>query len=147
MSELTVYLISCVKTKQKYSCPAKDLYVSDLFAKARKHAEASGGPWFILSAEYGLLSPERIVEPYERTLNKMPRKERDLWAQHVLRQIETEIPNIKRVVFLAGQRYRENLVFPLRNRGVKISIPMEGLGIGKQLSWLKNHTRSIEQNW
>ncbi len=33
--------------------------------------ERTGAPWFILSAEYGLLSPETEIAPYERTLNTM----------------------------------------------------------------------------
>jgi hypothetical protein len=143
--EPTVYLISCVKTKQPFRCQAKDLYISDFFSKARNHAEASKGSWFILSAEYGLLSPDRMVAPYERTLNKMPKRDREAWAQKVLLQIEAELPDLKRVVFLAGERYRENLVHPLRARGVKVAIPMEGLGIGKQLRWLKQNSPSPEQ--
>ncbi len=61
-------LIGCVKTKLGHGAPAKDLYVSDYFAKMRAYAEASGRPWFILSAEHGLVSPEEWLEPYERYL-------------------------------------------------------------------------------
>jgi hypothetical protein len=31
----------------------------------------------------------------------------------------------------------ENLVDPIRQMGCNVEIPMEGLGIGKQLRWLK----------
>lgn len=143
--EPTVYLISCVKTKQTFPCRAKDLYVSELFAKARNYAEASNAPWFILSAEYGLLSPEQVVDPYERTLNKMRKEERDAWAQKVLLQIEAELPAIKRVVFLAGNKYREGLIPALRSRGIEVCVPMEGLKIGQQLGWLKRRLHSAFQ--
>lgn len=133
-----------MKKKQPFRCRAKDLYISDLFSKARAYAEAADGSWLILSAEYGLLSPEECVAPYERTLNKMSKRERDAWAQKVLSQIEAKIPSIKRAVFLAGKRYRENLVCPLRARGVEVCIPMEGLGIGKQLRWLKQHAYILQ---
>jgi hypothetical protein len=133
-----VHLVSCVKEKRDRPCPATDLYISDWFLKARHYVEAQGGPWFILSAEYGLLPPERIVAPYERTLNKMSKRERDAWAQRVLLQIE-EIPNLRRVVFLAGARYRESLASSLKGRGIESSVPMEGLSIGRQLRWLKQH--------
>jgi hypothetical protein len=111
--------------------------MSELFAKARSYAEASSTSWFILSAEYGLLSPEQIVAPYERTLNRMRKAERDSWAQKVLFQIEAELPTMKRVVFLAGKKYREGLIPTLRARGIEVYVPMEGLGIGQQLGWLK----------
>src|SRR4051794_26824145 len=45
-----VVLIGCVKTKQDHGAPARSLYVSDYFSKMRAHAEATGLPWFILSA-------------------------------------------------------------------------------------------------
>jgi hypothetical protein len=47
------------------------LVQSDLFCKARRFAEASGCPWFILSAEHGLVAPGQVIAPYERTLNTM----------------------------------------------------------------------------
>lgn len=39
------------------------------------------------------------------------------------------------VVLLAGAKYREFLVGPLRRAGLEVIIPMEGLAIGKQLRW------------
>ena len=50
---------------------AKDLYISDWFVKARAHVEQAGNEWFILSAEHGLVHPENVIAPYERTLNAM----------------------------------------------------------------------------
>lgn len=43
------------------------------------------------------------------------------------------------VVFLAGQRYREFLADHLKSRGIVVEVPMEGLRIGQQLSWLGRH--------
>jgi hypothetical protein len=54
----------------------------------------------------------------------------------VLTQLEPHLDGIGFINFLAGQRYREFLEASLRSRGLVVSIPMEGLGIGKQLSWL-----------
>ena len=62
--------------------------------------------------------------------------ERRQWARRVLAQLEPRLDGFEAVVFLAGQRYREFLEQPLRSRGVAVSVPMEGLGIGQQLSWL-----------
>jgi hypothetical protein len=54
----TIYLVSCVSQKRKQACPARELYVSDWFLKARHYTETSGCGWFILSAEYGLVAPD-----------------------------------------------------------------------------------------
>jgi cytoplasmic iron level regulating protein YaaA (DUF328/UPF0246 family) len=135
-----VYFISCVGKKEKQACRARELYISDWFLKARKYVEASGSHWFILSAEYGLVAPDRVIAPYDRTLNTMPIAERRAWAQRVSKQIQAAMPRLSHVVILAGERYREFLANHLTERGVVVSVPMEGLGIGEQLSWLKKHS-------
>jgi len=138
-NDSTTYLVSCVSQKRDKLCAARDLYISDWFIKARHYAESSMYPWYILSAEYGLVPPEQIIAPYERTLNTMGIMDRRSWADHVSLQISEAVPDLKQVVFLAGKRYREFLTRHLTDRGVKVSIPMEGLRIGEQLSWLRKH--------
>jgi hypothetical protein len=135
----TVYLVSCVGQKRKQGCAARDLYTSDWFCKARRYAEASGCPWFILSAEYGLVAPDHVISPYERTLNTMRVADRRAWADRVARQLMEAVPELSRVVFLAGERYREFLAEYLAGQGVQVTVPMKGLRIGEQLSWLGQH--------
>lgn len=130
-----LYLVSCVKTKRNTRAPAKDLYVSPWFRKARAFVENTGSPWRILSAEYGLLHPDEEVRPYERTLNAMGIKERRAWAVGVLAHIETCLDDVDTVVFLAGQRYREFLEPALRCRSLAVSVPMIGLSQGRQMQW------------
>jgi hypothetical protein len=136
----TVYLVSCVSQKREHACAARDLYVSDLFRKARRFAEASGCPWFILSAEHGLVAPGQVIAPYERTLNSMRAADRHAWGERVAVQLAEAAPDLSRVVFLAGERYREFLAQHLAGRGVAVSAPMKGLRIGEQLSWLGQHS-------
>src|SRR6266545_8383566 len=76
----SVYLVSCVSKKRTNPSPARDLYISDWFLKARDYVESTHSPWFILSAEYGLVSPDQVLAPYERTLNTMSKAERNAWA-------------------------------------------------------------------
>ena len=135
----TLYLVSCVKTKRNTRATAKDLYVSPWFLKAKGFVEATGDPWRILSAEYGLLHPDEEVGPYERTLNAMRVAERRAWAERVLARIETCLDGVDTVVFLAGQRYREFVEPALRGRGLAVSVPMIGLSQGRQLQWLNAH--------
>jgi hypothetical protein len=119
---------------------AQNLYVSDWFIKASSYATQISDQWFILSAKYGLLYPDEEIEPYNETLNNMPVKSRRAWASIVLEDLLQEINEGDQIVFLAGQRYREFLVKPLRSRGFLVEIPMEGLRIGEQLSWLIRHS-------
>lgn len=132
-----ILLISCVSRKQNLACLAKDIYISDWFRKARQYAEASGCRWFVLSAKYGLVKPDQMIAPYNQTLNKMSVLERREWASKVFEELTLVVPEMPHVIILAGNRYREFLIRHLTDHGVLVSVPMKGLGIGKQLSWLK----------
>jgi hypothetical protein len=140
-ADSTLFLVSCVGQKRSIPSPARDLYTSQWFKKARAYVDANGGRWFILSAEYGLLVPEKVVAPYERTLNRMPIGDRRAWARRVLEALASRLGGVERVVVLAGDRYREFLVEPLGKLGVSIDVPMAGLGIGEQLHWLEVHVQ------
>lgn len=130
-----VYLVSCVAGKRAAPTPAKELYTSEWFRRARAYVEASGAPWFILSAKHGLVSPDEMLEPYEETLNTMSVRDRRAWAERVQRQMDQRLPHVDRIVVLAGQRYREFLMDYLRRRTPTIEVPLEGLRIGEQLHW------------
>ncbi len=63
-----IVLVSCVKTKQDRRCRAGDMYTSALFQKMMAYAQSlKPKRIFILSAKYGLLSPDDMIEPYEQT--------------------------------------------------------------------------------
>ena len=56
------------------------------------------------------------------------------WAVRVINQMEMLRLEADEAVVLAGARYRENLMPWLRNWFPQVSVPMEGLQIGRQLS-------------
>lgn len=130
------YWVSCVSQKQNMPAAAKDLYISSLFSKARSYVELKHAPWSILSAKYGLVSPDATIAPYEKTLNNMAVADRRRWADMVIEQMGRQATRPKCIVMLAGARYREFLEPRLRAMGIQVHVPMEGLRIGEQLSWL-----------
>ena len=81
-------LVTCVKSKTTSPAAAKDLYVSPLFRKARAYAERSELPWFIVTAEHGLVQPDEWLAPYERYLPDMPREYRTAWGEWVVARLE-----------------------------------------------------------
>lgn len=135
----TIALVSCVKSKQAHPCAARDLYVSTWFHKARAYVEGLGIPWYILSAEHGLVPPEQVLAPYERTLEGMPVSQRRAWAEKVGCQLSELISPDDQVVVLAGAHYREYLMPTLNRLAARVQVPMEGMRIGEQLSWLGRH--------
>jgi hypothetical protein len=170
---MKVYLISCVGKKRSGSHPAKDLYISDWFVKARAYVEARlmpGDQVFILSALYGAVPWDTVIASYDQRLIKRPVPERRQWELEVAGVLSgtltVTVPQaIKEhqhfpdqwveIVLLAGQSYRNRWPSLLVERlyetqalgsaNVHYRIPMQGLGIGQQLRWLKQHTPLTER--
>ena len=132
-----VVLIGCVKTKLDHGAPAKDLYISDYFQKMRTYAEGAGVPWFILSAEHGLLSPEEWVEPYEKYLPDTSAEYRREWGAKVVAQLADAVGPLDEVVvdIHAGAAYVASIEPALLPLGGVIVNQLEGLSFGRRLSW------------
>jgi hypothetical protein len=130
----TIVLVSCSKNKLNKSAKARDLYIGQLFRASMAYAYClRPKEVFILSAKHCLLHPDKKIDPYDCTLNEMTALQREHWASRVFKQLKSQT-RVKhdRFVFLAGKRYRENLV-PHLSIG---EVPMKGLGIGEQLHFL-----------
>ena len=132
-----IALVACVSRKNSMPMPARDLYISDWFRKASAYATRVADEWYILSAKHGLVAPDTVIEPYDETLNRMSAAARRTWAGRVSKDLGRVLQPGNQVVILAGIKYRENLIDPIRKMGCSAEIPMEGLGIGRQLRWLK----------
>lgn len=132
----SLVLVSCVKSKRPHAAPARELYTSAWFTKARDLVETSGARWFVLSSFYHLVSPETVIEPYDYTLNTLGVRERKAWAKQVLEQLEPKLDGTLRIVMFAGQRYREFLMQPLERLGITVEVPMQHKRRGEQLAWL-----------
>lgn len=101
--------------------------------------------YFILSAKHGILHPTQIIEPYDQSLYHLSIPERRQWSEVVVKQLIAIAPPPAELIILAGKRYREGIVKPLQNAGYNITIPLQGLGIGKQLQWLNSNTPKEKQ--
>lgn len=135
-----IILISCVSKKLNKESKAENLYISPLFKKNLQYAKSlKPDNIYILSAEHGLLKPNKKIHPYDKTLNKMSVKEIKEWAQIVLNQL-TKITNLEKdkFIFLAGNNYRKFLLPHINN----YVVPMKGLSIGKQLQWLTKRNKN-----
>jgi hypothetical protein len=117
---------------------AQNLYRSTWCRKASAYAAREADEWFILSAKHGLVSPDRVIAPYDETLKGMPAAARHQWASRVIEKLVPKVNDGDTVIILAGQDYRADLMGPLRPMGCTVLVPMEGLRIGEQLVWLKS---------
>lgn len=129
----TLCLVSCVSKKRPVICEAQYLYQSAWFKLASEYAKRFDA-WAILSAKHGLLRPDEMVAPYDDFMGNKTSAQRKEWSALVAAQIEQAYPCVAYIQILAGKAYRADLV-PLLEATVEV--PMEGLGIGQQLQWLK----------
>jgi len=132
-----IVLISCVSKKLPKKSKAQDLYISPLFQYNLRYAKSlKADKIFILSAKYGLLNLDEEIGPYDETLNEMNSNEIEKWANSVLNEL-SKLSDIKNdeFIFLAGDKYRKYLILHMNN----YKIPLKGLGIGKQLKYLKEN--------
>lgn len=150
-----ISLVSCTAKKVDSRSPAKDLYISPWFQKARKWAEGLSREWFILSARHYLVHPATILDPYEYSLDDYLKDHPDLsaWVNMVVFGLlselglwgtpshPTEYPYDNKntvLVLMAGDKYRRELVPRLNQLGFAVYHPTPGMGIGEQLSYFSN---------
>jgi hypothetical protein len=132
-----IVLVTCVKSKGTRPAAAKDLYTSALFRKQRGYAERAGVPWFILSAEHGLVSPDEWLAPYERFIADTTAAYRSAWGAWVAARLELLAGplNAKVIEIHAGSTYLEAIRPHLDSLGARIIDPLHGLSMGQRLAW------------
>ena len=139
MNTLKIGLVGCSKTKVGYAAPAREFYQGTLFKKASNYCQQTYDKWFILSAKYGLLEPDRIIKPYDTTLNNMKSNDIDWWAANTALDLEQYYGAV--FYLHAGKKYQtvcKHIAKPrIGKPESKFIFPLKGLGIGHQLAWYK----------
>jgi len=130
-----IYLISCSNEKADGPAPASELYDSPLFKKSLEFArkKTSDDNIKILSAKYGLVDLDQVIETYDLTLKEMNAEAREQWADLVYTGL-SECFNVDkdRFIFLAGNAYTEFLL-PKFKYNTDL---LEGKRIGERMAYL-----------
>lgn len=96
MLENTLAVINCKKTKRNIACEASKMYAgSSMFRAMRDFVEAYYDSYVILSAKYGVVLPDQIIEPYSQMIkstgyagknetNILTESEKAVWIAEVL---------------------------------------------------------------
>lgn len=140
----TIVLLACVATKADSPQQAQNLYISALFKKSLNYGKSlHPDAMYILSAKHYLLPLEKVIAPYNMTLNDFDADEKKAWAQTVLKLLQKRGHDLQRdkFIFLAGKAYRKYLEPEIRN----FEVPMENLRIGQQMSWLDKQVKRIKE--
>lgn len=133
-------IIGCVAQKLDRPAPARELYTSALWKGRRSYAEASGLPWYVFSARWGLVTPDQVLEPYDRTFTGE-------WAGEWRTRLSATAAGViigagyRRIELHMGVAYHLLLSGMLERLGAQVLLPLKGLEIGEQLAWYSAQAR------
>lgn len=66
----TYALVGCGSDKNSGELPACEKYSSTYFRKKREAAEELSDEWWILSAKHAIVSPDRVLDDYDRSIEE-----------------------------------------------------------------------------
>ena len=104
---LRVALVGCGKSKLSMAAPARDLYAGPLFRAARAYAEQTCDEWLVLSALYGVLTPDEVIEPFDLTLAQLRDSEYATWALQVVSALQAQFVGLAGQVAHLGWNYSQ----------------------------------------
>lgn len=142
-----IVFIGCGAAKMKNACKAKNMYIGNYFRLCFAYAQTftTQDNIYILSAKYGVLPLEKVIEPYNRTLNKMTKQEKQDWKDMVIEQlINIDIKENTEVAFICGTNYYNLLEDYFNN--YKVLLPKQGIGLQQHfmIEELKKYNKTHE---
>lgn len=149
-------IVGCGAAKHAIAQPAKSLYVGPLFTSARRYAEQEIEvghvlAWRILSAKYGLIAPEQVIEPYNVRLAGGPRdpafdrllaEQLGAWLRELGASSHPTRDPFCTLEVHAGEAYVAAVAWCAGDMATntRISAPLAGLSLGHRLGWYKRAT-------
>lgn len=101
-----IAIITCGKSKQAVPAKAIDLYTGIVFRQKLTYVQTlyPNAYIYILSAKYGIISTDLVIEPYDQMV---PLREDDFfkeWSAKVTKQLK-QFDKTEDIVFLGNQHY------------------------------------------
>lgn len=81
-------LVGCTRVANAPPWTARTLSEAGPFASAARSAQAQGLPWFLVTADHGLLRPDELLGGVERTLSHVSNSYRRAWAGWVAERLD-----------------------------------------------------------
>lgn len=140
-----VFLISCGQQKQQATVRAEELYTSSRFNLSSGLPKRLKRKFSILSAKHGLLDPGKRIQPYDVSLRTLSRHEQMEWAKVVDLSLKDAYPTARHFILLTDEDYSHDIVPLLQKRGVRFTMPLNGMDRGCQELFLKNCHRFLDR--
>ena len=118
------------RKKKNYKTKAADLYQGQLFKKVKKFAKNNNFDLKIISAKYGLINSEKIIEPYDKKIINL--NDINKLRKIVLPKFLELIKYYDIILIIMGFKYRE-IFNRLKKRNIIFVKVDKGLGEYLQL--------------
>ncbi|MGH9829895.1 MAG: DUF6884 domain-containing protein, partial [Blastocatellia bacterium] len=125
--------------------PARHAYVGGQFSAARRYAEAQSSGWVILSAKYGFIAPDTLIENYDVAFSKlingyyrpveMPGQVSPETLRAQAEKLAAEHAG-REVVCLVADAYRLKIETAFAGLPVTLSFPIAGKRQHAMMAWL-----------
>jgi hypothetical protein len=125
---MTIYLVACGKEKVQHSIKARGMYTGSYFKACLKYAESqSNDGIFILSAKYGLVELEEIIQPYDLVIGD----DGSVNTDYIKSQATEKGILYENIIVLGGKKYVKFIqkIWP------NATCPLSG-GLLSQISWM-----------
>jgi hypothetical protein len=129
----TIAIIPCTSQKSEIGGPAKEVWIGGHFQLTLAYVEYFFDQIYIMSYKYGLIEPERYIEPYDIDMRIEKASQRIRWWYMLKDDIEALVDNQKPdlVALFTGGYERSRIVRQfIRNGCNNVIVPWAGLGTG-----------------
>jgi hypothetical protein len=134
--------VGCGKAKQSRACRAAELYTGSLTRLAIKWMERNCEEFYILSAKFGLLDPDRVIKPYNVKLSDYSDEEQISWGNMVADGLHAMFnTNCTPFLVMAGSDYSSAFMPKLTRIGLDgyVYEVCKGLKMGNRMRWIRNN--------
>lgn len=128
-------IIGWGKNKKSVKSKASELYKGTSFVVRRNWAITNFKNWCILSAKYGILLPDEIVEPYDLILNDLTNDDQDLLFKMAVKKIKKKFVNCSIFYIVAPSSYMRIGDY-LSGLG-QVIFPLKGMQGRSGLHWMR----------
>lgn len=128
---------SKVTTSSSY--PAKKAYIGSPFVVNRKYAESTGNRWMILSARYGYIDPDTMIQDYDETFKAVTPQ--TITVNALKKQIEEKLlTRYSTILGLGGMEYIAMIRKSFAGTPCHLEFPFAGLPLFKYMPAVKAAT-------
>lgn len=129
-----IVVVGCGKQKREDAAKASDLYTGGVFSAHKAIADHFGGIDYVVSAKMGLVRGDKVISPYDTTMQDLTPSERSTWASQVgaaISRLAHEGRVTRPVLALVGKAY-SGWIPVAEADGVRVVAPLEGLTAGER---------------